>query len=76
MAPVACVAAPRAPHGSQHGPNSCNVTPLLLPGRPDVSRHFVLQHVMLHVPASCTVTPRASLDTQLVRQLPPRSYPF
>ena len=23
MAPVACIAAPRAPHGSQHGPNSC-----------------------------------------------------
>ncbi|KAL0682594.1 hypothetical protein Bca4012_049442 [Brassica carinata] len=36
-------------------------------------RHLVLLHVRLHVLLPCTVTPRASIDTQLAGQLIPRS---
>ncbi|KAF3590155.1 hypothetical protein F2Q69_00029045 [Brassica cretica] len=37
-----------------------------------IRRHLVLIHVMLHVPASCTATCRASVDTQLARHLTSR----
>ncbi|KAF2593278.1 hypothetical protein F2Q70_00043023 [Brassica cretica] len=39
-------------------------------------RHLVLLLVRLHVQLPCTVTPRASGDTQLTGQLTPRSEPM
>ncbi|KAL0823311.1 hypothetical protein Bca101_046988 [Brassica carinata] len=40
--------------------------------RLQIRQHLVLIHVMLHVPASCTATCRASVDTQLAIHLTPR----
>ncbi|WZZ50208.1 hypothetical protein YC2023_050315 [Brassica napus] len=40
------------------------------------SIHLVLLHVRLHVQLPCTMTPRASVDTQLVRWFTPRSEPM
>ncbi|KAF3548719.1 hypothetical protein DY000_02006235 [Brassica cretica] len=64
MAPVACVAAPRAPHVSAH------MSIIMLWSH--VKRHLVLLHVTPHALITITVTPRASLDTYPARQLPPR----
>ncbi|KAF2548923.1 hypothetical protein F2Q70_00023605 [Brassica cretica] len=76
MAPDACAATPRAPHGWLHVQDTCR-TPPLLPDVRDTScsvdppRAFL--HVRLHVQLPCTATPRASGDTQLAGQLTPRS---
>ncbi|KAF2553668.1 hypothetical protein F2Q68_00033608 [Brassica cretica] len=104
MAPDACTAAPRAPHGWMHVQDTCR-TPTLLP---DVrlhdwnsckapqhhthgwlhasvacaetprawSIHLVLLHVKVHVQLPCTVTRRASVDTQLAERWTPRSDPM
>ncbi|KAF3590862.1 hypothetical protein DY000_02020772 [Brassica cretica] len=54
----------------QHASVACAETPRAW------SIHLVLLHVRLHVLLPCTVTPRASLETQLVRWLTPRSEPM
>ncbi|KAF3559039.1 hypothetical protein F2Q69_00012649 [Brassica cretica] len=104
MAPDACMAAPRDPHGWLHVSASCRMTHPLTDGllhdlnsckathhlthvdqralvacaatRRAWSIHLVLLHVRLHVLLPCTATPRASVDTQLVGQLTPRSDPM
>ncbi|WZZ72774.1 hypothetical protein YC2023_084144 [Brassica napus] len=55
-------------HATRH--TACYMSINML--RLQIRRHLVLIHVMLHVPASCTMTCRASVDTQLARQLTPR----
>ncbi|KAF3489246.1 hypothetical protein F2Q69_00053116 [Brassica cretica] len=93
MAPDACAATPRAPHGwlhagrhhsskmsgcmnrthaRRHSSTHMSISMLQLHTR----RHLVLLHVRLHVLLPCTVTPRASGDTQLVIWLTPRSEPM
>ncbi|KAF3534192.1 hypothetical protein DY000_02037460 [Brassica cretica] len=51
----------------------------------NLKEHFIIhvtslvklfEEKFLHVPASCTATPQAFVDSQLFRQLPPRSYPI
>ncbi|KAF2592010.1 hypothetical protein F2Q70_00039166 [Brassica cretica] len=58
MAPVACAAAPRAPHVFQHGQGLCKVTPLILPGRPDVHQHVWI---------TCTATHGAHMSISMLR---------
>ncbi|WZZ15116.1 hypothetical protein YC2023_108205 [Brassica napus] len=57
-------------HVDQHASVACVATSRAWP------IHLVLLCVWLHGLLPCTSTPRASLDTKLVRQLPPRSYPL
>ncbi|KAF3488012.1 hypothetical protein F2Q69_00052027 [Brassica cretica] len=103
MAPEACAAAPRAPHGWLNVSITCRTThprPYGLPqdwnsckathhlthvdqhasvayaATPRAwSIHLVLLHVRLHVLLPCTATPQASVETQLVQWLTPRSEP-
>ena len=62
-----CKAPQQLTHGWPHASNACAATPCAW------SIHLVLLHVRLHVLLPCTVTPRASIDTQLTGQLTPRS---
>nr|VDD54439.1 unnamed protein product [Brassica oleracea] len=48
-------------HVDQHASVACAETPRAW------SIHLVLLHVRLHVLLPCTATPRASVDTQLLR---------
>ncbi|KAF2536090.1 hypothetical protein F2Q68_00020622 [Brassica cretica] len=57
-------------HGWPHASVACAETPRAW------SIHLVLLHVKLHVQLPRTVTPRASVDTQLAEQLTPRSDPM
>ncbi|KAF3538088.1 hypothetical protein F2Q69_00020639 [Brassica cretica] len=64
MAPDACAAAPRAPHGWLHVQDTCRTPPLL----PDVRMHawsackmpHQYTHVDQHASVACAKTPRAS----------------
>ncbi|KAF3573284.1 hypothetical protein F2Q69_00063071 [Brassica cretica] len=62
-----CKAPQQLTHGWPHASVTCAATPRAW------SIHLVLLHVRLHVLLPCTVTPRASIDTQLAGQLTPRS---
>ncbi|KAF2619113.1 hypothetical protein F2Q68_00040689 [Brassica cretica] len=63
MAPDACAAAPRAPHGWLHVQDTCRKPPLL----PDVRMHDCYlckvphhhSHGWLHASVACAETPRA-----------------
>ena len=56
-----CKAPQQHTHVDQHASVACAETPRAW------SIHLVLLHVRLHVLLPCTVTPRASVDTQLLR---------
>ena len=61
----------KAPHQLTHGwPHASVACPATLRAW---SIHLVILHVRLHVLLPCTVTPRASIDTQLSGKLTPRS---
>ncbi|KAF2580565.1 hypothetical protein F2Q68_00005530 [Brassica cretica] len=62
-----CKATHYLTHLDQHALVACAETPRAW------SIHLVHLHVRLHVLLPCTVTPQASVDTQLAGQLTPRS---
>ncbi|KAF3514525.1 hypothetical protein F2Q69_00006486 [Brassica cretica] len=72
MAPVACAAAPRAPHGDRHHTAHMSINMLRL----QIRRHLVLLHVSPHVLLPCVPTTPACVDRQLIRWLTPRSEPM
>ncbi|KAF3537954.1 hypothetical protein F2Q69_00021792 [Brassica cretica] len=66
----ACKTPHQYTHVDQHASVECAETPHAW------SIHLVLLQVRLHVLLPCTETPRASVETQLVRWLTPRSEPM
>ncbi|KAF3509702.1 hypothetical protein F2Q69_00006911 [Brassica cretica] len=66
----ACKTPHQYTHVDQHASVACAETPRAW------SLHLVLLCVRLHGLLPCTATPRASVDTQLLRWLPPRPDPL